>query len=55
MNIPKILLAISVCLLPILVAVFWVPIKAGSLDGLFIIGANICAIVILFVYIVDRP
>jgi glucan phosphoethanolaminetransferase (alkaline phosphatase superfamily) len=55
MNIPKILLAISVCLLPVLVVFFWAPIKAGSLDGLFIIGANICAIVILLVYIVDRP
>ncbi len=55
MSIPKILLALCICLLPVLVAVFWAPIKSGSLDGMFIIGANICAIVILLVYLVDRP
>lgn len=54
MSVSKVLLILSICLLPVLVAVFWASVKAGSLDGIYVIGANIAAIVILFVYTVDR-
>lgn len=55
MKIARILLVLSVLLLPVLVVYFWNSIRGGELDGVFLIGANLIAVCVLFVYSLDKP
>ena len=55
MKVAKILLAVSILALPLFVWMFWESIRGGEIDGLLLIGANLIAVCVFFVYSLDKP
>lgn len=55
MKIAKVLLVVFLLALPVFVWMFWESIRAGNIDGLLLIGANLIAICVTFVYSLDKP